>query len=198
MNALVKRAYAQRSAEYIELLGSMASVHPSDRQIVTTWAQHLEGTVVDAGCGPGQWTDYLCEIGVDARGVDQVPEFIERARYEYPGRSFELGSLESLDAATGALGGVLSWYSLIHHEPGTIDVPLREFRRLLRPGGGLLIGFFSWPALEPFDHKVTTAYRWPIGELSERVRAAEFEVVETHERMTAGKRPEAALEARAV
>lgn len=176
----------------------MASVHPSDRQIVTTWAQHLEGTVVDAGCGPGQWTDYLCEIGIDARGVDQVPEFIERARAEYPGRSFSLGTLESLDAATGALGGVLSWYSLIHHEPGTIDVALREFRRALRPSGGLLIGFFSWPALEPFDHKVTTAYRWPIGELSERVRAAGFEVVETHERMTAGKRPEAALQARAI
>jgi len=129
-------------------------------------------------------------------GWTQVPEFIERARSEYPGRSFELGSLESLDAATGTIGGVLSWYSLIHHEPDAIDVPLREFRRVLRPGGGLLIGFFSWPALEPFDHKVTTAYRWPIGELSERVRAAGFEVVETHERMTAGKRPEAALMAR--
>lgn len=176
----------------------MSSVHPSDRQVVTTWAQQLEGAVVDAGCGPGQWTDYLCEIGVDARGVDQVPEFVERARSEYPGRSFELGTLEALDAETGTLGGVLAWYSLIHHEPGTIDVPLREFRRVLRPGGGLLIGFFSWPALEPFDHKVTTAYRWPIGELSERVRAAGFEVVETHERMTAGKRPESALEARAV
>ena len=198
MTDLVSSAYAQRSSEYIALLGSMSSVHPSDRQIVTTWAQHLEGAVVDAGCGPGQWTDYLCEIGVDARGVDQVPEFIERARAEYPGRSFSLDSLESLDAAAGALGGVLSWYSLIHHEPGTIDVPLREFRRALRAGGGLLIGFFSLPALEPFDHKVTTAYRWPIGELSERVQAAGFEVVETHERMTAGKRPEAALEARAV
>lgn len=53
----VEAAYARLSAEYIELLGSMYSVHPSDRQVVTTWAQQLAGAVVDAGCGPGQWTD---------------------------------------------------------------------------------------------------------------------------------------------
>lgn len=46
--------------------------------------------------------------------------------------AFDIGSVDSLDAAAGSLGGVLSWYSLIHHEPTAIHVPLREMG--LSPG----------------------------------------------------------------
>lgn len=192
----VSGAYSRRAVEYSDLFGSTGAVHPSDRQLVSTWGRGIEGRVIDAGCGPGQWTSFLTELGLTARGVDLVPEFIERARREYPGVPFEVGDLNSLDCETGTVGGVFSWYSLIHHEPGAIRLPLMEFRRALSPSGTLLIGFFEGAVVEQFDHAVAPAYRWPVGDLCEELLAVGFDVVESHVRKTAGQRPQAAIIAR--
>ncbi len=192
----VSDAYSLRAAEYTDLFGSMDSVHPSDRQLVGTWADGIEGEVIDAGCGPGQWTNYLAGRGIAARGIDFVPGFIERARSAYPGVPFTVGSLEALDVESGTIGGVLSWYSLIHHEPHAIKIPLAEFRRALTPGGELLVGFFESPIVEKFAHAVAPAYRWPVQELSRELDLAGFDLVESHVRTAMGKRPHAAIIAR--
>jgi SAM-dependent methyltransferase len=189
-------AYSRRAAEYIELFGSMSAVHPSDRQLVSTWAGGIGGSVIDAGCGPGQWTNFLAESGLPARGTDVVPEFIECARRTYPEVPFTIGSLDSLDASDGSVGGILSWYSLIHHEPGTIRVPLLEFSRALRPDGTLHIGFFEGPVVEEFAHAVAPAYRWPVDDLGGELIAAGFDIVESHVRKTSGQRSQAAIVAR--
>jgi SAM-dependent methyltransferase len=156
------RAYSRRAVEYANLFGSMAAVHPSDRQLVDTWADALTGPVIDAGSGPGQWTNYLVQRGTVASGVDLSLDFIAHARAQYPGISFEVGDIDALGIRTGALGGLLSWYSLIHHEPRFIHIPLTEFARVLRPGGGLLLGFFEGSGIEKFDHAVLDAYKWPV------------------------------------
>lgn len=189
----VRDAYSNRAAEYIDVLDSMESVHPSDRQLVTDWARPIDGVVIDAGCGPGQWADHLASNGSDVRGIDLTPTFVEHARRAYPDRRFDVGRLENLDASTGSIAGVLAWYSLIHHEPAAIRTPLEEFARVLRPGGSLLIGFFEGPVIEPFDHAVVTAYRWPVEVLSDLVRDAGFEVHETHTRTGVGRRAHGAL-----
>lgn len=182
-------AYAARAAEYTDLLGSMSAVHPSDRQIVGTWASSIEGDVLDAGCGPGHWTGHLNDLGLNARGIDLVPSFIDHARAVYPGIRFDLGSIDHIDASDGSLAGVLSWFSTIHHEPDAIATPLSEFARVLRPGGQLALGFFSGSAVEPFDHAVVRAYRWPVDQLSDLLDAAGFDVVETYLREARGERP---------
>jgi SAM-dependent methyltransferase len=150
-------AYARRVAEYAEHLGSMGSVHPSDVHLVTTWAASVEGPLLDAGCGPGHWTAHLAGQGIDARGVDQEPAFIDHARSTYPEVSFTIGSIDALEDPPDTYGRVLAWYSLIHHEPSGIRRPLDEFARVVRPGGHLLVGFFLGDALEPFDHAIATA-----------------------------------------
>lgn len=182
-------AYSARAAEYIELLGAMSAVHPSDRQIVERWATQIDGEIVDAGCGPGHWTSYLSRLGCDVRGVDLVPSFLEHARSNYPGIRFDLGSIDRLDAAETSLGGILSWFSTIHHAPDVIAVPFAEFARVLRPGGQLALGFFSGDVLEPFDHAVTRAYRWPAGELVELLDDVGLAHVETYLRDARGQRP---------
>ncbi|WP_308470885.1 class I SAM-dependent methyltransferase [Clavibacter michiganensis] len=193
-------SYADRAAEYAELLGSMAAVHPSDAELVTTWAAGVTGPVLDAGCGPGHWTDHLARQGIDVRGIDQVAAFVDHARAAYPAVPFATGSIDALPDAADAYGGVLSWYSLIHHEPSTIRGALDEFARVLRPDGRLLVGFFPGARLEAFDHAVVTAYRWPTDLLAHELVAAGFEVVETHTRTGsgAGSRPHAAISARLV
>ncbi len=161
-----------------------------------TWATGIKGAVLDAGCGPGQWTNFLNEAGIPVLGVDLVPEFIEHARVAYPGIPFRTGSLNALDVSTGTVGGVLAWYSLIHHEPDTIRTPLLEFHRVLSPGGALLIGFFDGHVLNKFDHAVVPAYRWPVSDLCDELVAAGFDVVETHARTTTGQRSHGAILAR--
>ena len=175
--------------EYANLFGSMGAAHPSDRQLVDTWADAISGPVIDAGCGPGHWTNYLVQRGTVASGVDLSPGFIAHARAQYSGVSFEVGDIDAFDITTGALGGLLSWYSLIHHEPRSIHIPLAEFARVLRPGGGLLLGFFEGSAIEKFDHAVLDAYKWPLTELIREVCAAGFDVIETHTRTGASERP---------
>jgi SAM-dependent methyltransferase len=192
----VSEAYARRAAEYAERFESMDNVHPSDRQLVATWADGINGQVIDAGCGPGQWTNFLTERRLTARGVDLVPEFIEHARNTYPGIPFEVGSLNTLNVETGTVDGIFSWYSLIHHAPSTIRIALQEFHRALKPGGALLIGFFEGPLIDKFAHGVTPAYRWPVSSLSEQLVSAGFEVIEVHTRTTSTQRPHGAITTR--
>jgi SAM-dependent methyltransferase len=189
-------AYAARADEYAALLGSLDAAHPSDRALVADWADGIEGPVLDAGCGPGHWTAHLASRGLDARGVDLVLGFVAHARAAHPGIPFAVGDLEALDAADGELGGALAWYSLIHHDPARIDVPLAELARVVRPGGGLLVGAFSSAHTEPFDHAVTPAWRWSPEELAERITASGFEVDEVHARTGSGQRPHLAIVAR--
>ncbi len=182
-------AYETRADEYIAALGTMDAVHPVDRAIVDAWAAGLTGPVLDAGCGPGHWTAHLARRGLDIRGVDRAPRFVEHARKAHPGIRFDVGTIDELEVADDGLDGILSWFSTIHHAPDAVSKPLREFARTIRPGGELLLGFFVGEVLEPFDHAVTRAWRWPIDDLSREVDAAGFDVVETHTRATRGARP---------
>lgn len=193
MAAGTQNAYTNRASEYTSLLGSMDAVHAADRHLVETWADQVDGAILDAGCGPGHWTAHLARRGHNVKGIDLVPAFIEHARTEYPDVAFDTGSIDSLDAPTGSLGGVLTWYSLIHHDPTSIHVPLQQLARVLQPNGSLLLGFFVGPSVEAFDHAVTTAYYWPISVLTSELEAAGFEVEETHARTGAGYRPHGAV-----
>lgn len=68
----------------------------NDRQLISEWAESLTGRVVDAGCGPGHWTQLLYESGVDVVGIDMVEEFVESAKERFPSTPFEVGDFASL------------------------------------------------------------------------------------------------------
>ena len=189
-------AYAARAEEYTALFGSMDAVHDDDRDLVERWAAGLTGHVVDAGCGPGHWTDFLACRGLDVEGVDLAEPFLERARAAYPGVPFRRAALDDLGVPDGALGGVLAWYSVIHTPPDAVDDVLSELARAVAPGGGLLLGFCRGPRVEPFDHAVATAWFWPVDELAAHVERAGFDVVGTAERTDTGARPHGAIRAR--
>ena len=46
----VRDAYAARSADYIDLLGSIEDTAEPDREYVLAWAQRVDGRIVDVGC----------------------------------------------------------------------------------------------------------------------------------------------------
>jgi SAM-dependent methyltransferase len=192
----VRRAYAARTDEYVARLGSVAEMPSPDGELIASWSSGIAGAVLDAGCGPGHWTAFLHDRGVTVEGVDLVPEFIAGARQRFPQASFRVAELDDLPVPDGTLGGLLSWYSVIHTPPDQVGRHLVEFARCLGPGGSLLLGFFEGEALAPFDHAVVTAYFWPVEAMRQELAAAGFETIETHTRTDPGRRPHAAVVAR--
>jgi SAM-dependent methyltransferase len=194
----VRRAYGGRADEYVALLGAVDKVLPEDRALLASWSADIDGPVIDAGCGPGHWTAFLHERGLDVEGVDLVPEFVAGARQRFPDVPFRIGELDDLPAGDGALGAVLSWYSMIHTAPEHVPAHLTEFARCIRPGGSLLLGFCEGQAVAPFDHAVVTAYYWPVDAMRQKLTEAGFRVIETQTRADPGKRPHAAIVAQRV
>ncbi|MBL7259807.1 class I SAM-dependent methyltransferase [Paractinoplanes lichenicola] len=181
MTEPVRDAYSSKSEQYIELFGG--DWQPgAEAALIRGHLTGLDGPVLDLGCGPGFWTADLQRLGADVTGVDLVPEFIEHARATFPRTRFRLGSMTELDVPGHSVAGILSWYSTIHLPPAELDGVLAEFRRLLVPGGRLVIGFFdSDDGVAAFDHKVITAYRWPVDEFAARLAKAGFTEVDRHQ-----------------
>jgi 2-polyprenyl-6-hydroxyphenyl methylase/3-demethylubiquinone-9 3-methyltransferase len=97
------------------------------------------GRVLDLGCAQGNVALLLAEAGREAWAVDLRPEFLE-----YAGRKYERGNFvrcaanaESLPLASGAFE-LAVWGEMIEHVAYPEKV-LREIRRVLRPGGHLLL-----------------------------------------------------------
>jgi SAM-dependent methyltransferase len=163
------------SQQYISLVDGGWQDHEDDTALVREHLTGLTGPVLDLGCGPGHWTACLHSWGANVTGVDMVPEFIAHARASHPGSDFRLGSMTALDLPDHSVAGILAWYSTIHLPPPELDSVLTELCRLLAPAGVLVIGFFdSDDDVVAFDHKVITAYRWPVDVLAEHLSAAGF------------------------
>lgn len=189
-------AYRLRAVEYAAQLGTIEATHPGDRDLISGWADDVGGRIADVGCGPGQWTDFLHRGGHDVIGIEPVPEFVQLASAAYPAVDVISGHAHALGLPDHSIGGILAWYSLIHLTPEAIEPALAEFRRVLRPGGSLLIGFFTADAVAAFDHAVSAAWYWPADVLSARLRLAGFDVESTCTRHDPGVRAHGALTAR--
>lgn len=96
--------------------------------------------LLDAGCGSGHFALALAERGVRVTGVDFSSEMIRLARghaaCQGPAVEWRVGDISGLDDAAGAYDAILARVVLpfVPHLTAT----LREFRRVLRPGGRLL------------------------------------------------------------
>ncbi|WP_439427086.1 class I SAM-dependent DNA methyltransferase [Micromonospora sp. LA-10] len=191
----VRQAYGAVAELYIELFGSTAHVHPDDLALIGRHLGGRTGPVLDLGCGPGHLTDHLRSLGVDATGIDMVPEFVAHARATHPDGAYRLGSLDDLAVPDHSVDGILAWYSLIHLPPSDLDGVLAGFRRAIVPDGPLVVGIFIGDEVSAFDHKVATAYRWPVDEFSARLRRAGFAEVERLPRLEDTHRPHAAVAA---
>ena len=192
----VRQTYASVAELYIKLFGTSEQIHADDLAFIGRHLGDQSGTVLDIGCGPGHITGYLRSLGVDATGIDMVPEFIAHARAAHPSGRYQLGSMENLEVADHCITGILAWYSFIHLPPQTLDGVLAECRRAMVPAGTLVLGLFDGDEVASFDHKVVTGYRWPLDELSQRLTRVGFTEVERLQRPgEADRRPHAAIAA---
>ncbi|NYG59314.1 SAM-dependent methyltransferase [Nocardioides daedukensis] len=175
--AEVAAAYDSRAEEYVEKLGSVHQMADRDRATIVQWRDSTGGRLLDAGCGPGHWTEVLSERGRrDVVGIDGSTRFLESARDRFPGNRFLAADLSAFPVTSRSLGGILAWYSVIHASPAELPEILDEFGRALAPGGSLLVGFFAGEAGVAFEHAVTTAYYWSAEALTDLLHSRGFTV----------------------
>ena len=98
-----------------------------------------QAPVLDIGCGRGEWLEVLRASGLVARGVDLNPLMIAECR----ARGFDVvqgGGIEYLrQMAPGSLGAISAIHVIEHLGFNDLVALLDEARRVLRPGGLLVL-----------------------------------------------------------
>lgn len=99
-------------------------------------------TAVDVGCGSGRSVAELTEIGVKSVGVDPVERMIEVARQRWPREDFRIADAYELPFADATVDGYRA--DKVFHELGEPDRALDEARRILAPGGRIVLVGQDW------------------------------------------------------
>jgi SAM-dependent methyltransferase len=176
--------------EYAARMFHELAAKPRDRELLDRFLASLPGPgpVCDLGCGPGQVARYLADRGrPDVLGIDLSPEMVRVARARSPGLRFRQGDMLALDLPDGSLQGIAAFYSIIHIAPERQEACFRELKRVLAPGGLLLVSFHLGDETVHLDQwwgkpvSVDFHFLRPSG-VAERLRAAGFRVEETIER----------------
>jgi SAM-dependent methyltransferase len=158
-----------------ELIWRHGNGHPrygsfaAPEAIVTEWAEGLGagGSILDLGCGVGRHVVYLGGRGFRMAGVDIAPSGIRLTREACADRriAFEgqVCDMTMLPWPDGIFDAALSISTMHHHRREGIVQTLAQVRRVLKPGGLLLVDF---PCTDTLDYRLLRG-RVATGEIAE-------------------------------
>lgn len=175
--------------EYAETYFNELDHKPLDRQLLDKFAGLVKGLgpVCDLGCGPGQIARYLKDRGVPAFGLDLSEKMVEKARKLSPDIDFIQGDMTALEAEDDSWGGIAAFYCIIHIPHEQVIEVLRELRRVLVPGGWLLLCFHIGDETAHLDEWHGKAVDidsifFPLEHMQGYLKEAGLEIAETIER----------------
>jgi ubiquinone/menaquinone biosynthesis C-methylase UbiE len=130
------------------------------RKQVELLAPGPEMRILDAGCGRGEVALACARAGADVAGVDYSPDAVEITREtlaEFPGSDIRVGDVTALPWPDASFDRVQFSDVIEHLDPPQTVPALAEFRRVLRPGGYLLVHTapnrlfmtVGWPLVRP-------------------------------------------------
>jgi len=139
---VLRDAYDTVAPEYARKFGDDLDHLPLDTELLRRLPAAADGgLLLDVGCGPAQAGGYLAARGARVLGLDLSTVMLAAAVARHGGLGLRAAAadLRRLPLRDGCSAGVTSFY-VLHHLPRE-DLPsaLRELRRVLRPGGGLLV-----------------------------------------------------------
>jgi ubiquinone/menaquinone biosynthesis C-methylase UbiE len=95
------------------------------------------GRALDAACGTGRHAAHLAAAGYDVVGVDTTEAMLDVAHTKLPAVDFRRGRLEALPIDDASVDVVTCGLALEH--VADLGVVMREFARVLKPGGLVVI-----------------------------------------------------------
>jgi SAM-dependent methyltransferase len=179
-------SYDRVAVEYGERYKDEMNAKPFDRACLDRLAREVGdlGPICDMGCGPGQVARYLHRQGVQTLGVDLSPNMVAEAQKLNPEINFHQGNMLSLPDADNAWGGIAAFYCIIHIPRQQIVAALQEMKRVLKPGGILLVTFHIGTEIKHLDEwwekpvSLDFAFYLPF-EMEDWLGEAGFELKET-------------------
>ncbi|MEK7377026.1 MAG: class I SAM-dependent methyltransferase, partial [Candidatus Margulisiibacteriota bacterium] len=119
------------------LIGRYAEA--SEKRLI---AKHLKinygDRILDIGCGTGRFTSNFIGQGAEVHGLDSSWEMVRFAEDKYPGIEFKVGEAESICWPDNYFNVVVAITALeFISDP---QKALFEMKRVLKPGGSILIG----------------------------------------------------------
>jgi ubiquinone/menaquinone biosynthesis C-methylase UbiE len=115
----------------------------AQKRLVIDLLAGAQGRLLEVGCGPAVMAPDLLAMGFELHGIDVSAEMIRRAELRIAGHPlvkrcrFAIGDVESLDFPDAVFDAVLAMGVLEYLEG--YDRALQEMRRVLKPGGVLLL-----------------------------------------------------------
>ncbi len=97
-----------------------------------------EGKILEAGSGRGRWVFYLRREGFDVVGIEIAHAEVSAAKAFDPGVPISIGNVLATGLPDRSFDAVISLGVVEHFEDGP-GKALEEVRRILKPGGCLLI-----------------------------------------------------------
>ena len=139
----IERLYDTVGKEYAKEFYLEHEKKPKDQEILYRFLQYIRSgsPVWDFGCGPGQTTKYLKDLGVEISGMDLSKKILEQARTNYPDIHFRKGNILGLEFEDDSIAGVVSFYAMVHFTAEQVDMAFREIFRVLQPGGIFLFTY---------------------------------------------------------
>jgi ubiquinone/menaquinone biosynthesis C-methylase UbiE len=139
----IERMYDTVAKEYAEAFYGEHEKKPKDQDILRRFSREIgeKKPVWDFGCGPGQTTQYLKDLGIEISGLDLSEKILEQARTLHPAIPFRKGNILELEFDDDSIAGVVAFYTIVHFTERQVGVAFREVFRVLQPGGLFLFTY---------------------------------------------------------
>ncbi|ELZ91919.1 methyltransferase type 11 [Haloferax mucosum ATCC BAA-1512] len=111
----------------------------SDAELVAEFVADLpeNPVVLDVGCGDGART--LANLPDESVGLDFSRRGLELARTTVPTARLVLADMLHIPVRDGSVDGITAYHAVFHVPRESHPAVYREFARVLKPGGGLLM-----------------------------------------------------------
>ncbi|MDW3224571.1 MAG: class I SAM-dependent methyltransferase [Paracoccaceae bacterium] len=133
------KVYGDKAAEYADMLKDVVAKDPLLAAFIADIPKG--GTVLDLGCGPGDFAAEMARAGLVVTAYDPVPEMVEMAA-AHAGVTARQASFDDLNAEN-EYDGIWANFSLLHAAREDMPRHLTQIATALNPGGRFHIALKS-------------------------------------------------------
>jgi len=139
----IEAMYDSVAAEWAKEFTGEHEKKPMDREMLRRFAREIgdRKPVWDFGCGPGNTTQFLKDLGTEISGLDLSGKILEQARAAHPDLHFRKGNILDLEFENDSIPGVAAFYVIVHLTKEQVKTAFSEIFRVLQPGGIFLTTF---------------------------------------------------------